>query len=408
MACIRRLGGPTPRWDCIVYLGRDTATGREKRRVKRFYDKKSAELYAARMTVQSKSGGVLPDERVTVHEYLDQWLAAREPAPDHPEVSPVSLTTWTRHQDLCRLHVFPALGHLRLARVTPVVIEMFYKDLQQSKSLSGATLVFIHRMLHKAFRDAVRKGLLMRNPVSSEFIDAPRKGTFTPTIWDAEQVRLFLAAAKRSSPHYALYLLASTSGIREGEALGLPWSDVDLTLGEIHIRRKLYRLKTHDRPTQILVGAPKSKNGIRTVPLFPAVVEELRRLQAAQREHRARLGERYDPLGLDLVFCQPDGCPLHVRNLMVRDFLPLITDAKLPRIRFHDLRHAVASHLIALGVDPHTVARICGHHSATFTLQTYVHDAGRTTADALKRDALARLEARLFPTAPAEVANAPA
>src|SRR5208283_5450953 len=77
---------------------------------------------------------------------------------------------------MVRLHVFPALGHLRLARLTPVAVEAFYKDLQTS--LSGATIVFIHRMLHKAFRDAVRKGLLMRNPASSEFVDAPKKGTF--------------------------------------------------------------------------------------------------------------------------------------------------------------------------------------------------------------------------------------
>jgi hypothetical protein len=55
-------------------------------------------------------------------------------------------------------------------------------------------------MLHKAFKDAVRKGLVMRNSASSDFIDAPRKGAFTPTVWDAEQVRVFLAAAKRTSP----------------------------------------------------------------------------------------------------------------------------------------------------------------------------------------------------------------
>ena len=73
----------------------------------------------------------------------------------------------------------------------------------------------------------------------------------------------------------------------------------------------------------------------------------------------------------------------------------MLTRAELPRIRMHDLRHGVASLLIALGVDVHTVSRICGHHSSAFTLSVYVHD---TSADTMKRDAFARLERTLFPT----------
>jgi len=91
--------------------------------------------------------------------------------------------------------------------------------------------------------------------------------------------------------------------------------------------------------------------------------------------------------------------------LIIRDFLKVIERANLRRIRYHDLRHATASYLVALGVDAHTVSKICGHYSSAFTLATYVHDV---STDALKRDAVQRLGARLFPTAPAEATDAPA
>ena len=226
--------------------------------------------------------------------------------------------------------------------------------------------------------------MILRNPADGEYVDAPKKADVEIKVWDVEQTRLFLAEAKRSSKHYALYLFCLCTAARQGEALALTWDDLDLMLGSVAIKRKVYRLNG-----ELLVGKPKSRHGVREVPLPPMLVEELRRLKDNQRERQALLGDRYE--GHNLVFDGWDGKYLHVRNLINRDFLKVIQRARVPRIRFHDLRHSAASYLIALGVDVNTVSKILGHHSAHFTLARYVHDVSGT-----KASAITKLEAHLL------------
>jgi len=295
---------------------------------------------------------------------------------------------------LARLYITPFLGGVRLARLTPAAIEDCYRTLRVEKGLSGTTVLFVHHLLRTVLRDAVRKNVLSQNPASVEHLAPPRKSAFSPVTWDQEQLRLFFAQARRSNRCVGLYVAAALTGMRLGELLGLRWADVDLVLNEVHVSQKLYRLRGAGRSV-LIVGPPKTKHAVRTIPLVGPVVAELRRLQAAQREHRARLGERYDS-SMDLVFCSEDGTPLDARNFVRRDLDRTIKLAKLPHIRFHDFRHLCASGLVAAGVDVNTTSKILGHHDASFTLGLYVHD---TNAAAMRRDALARLESRLFATA---------
>ncbi len=186
-------------------------------------------------------------------------------------------------------------------------------------------------------------------------------------MWDEEQVRLFLTEAKRSSRYYALYLTAILTGMRQGELAGLTWQGVDLTLGVASVQQTFYRLGG-----QQLFKAPKTAASKRAVALPPAVVEVLRGLRADQEENQRILGTDYHDHGL--VFCQPNGNPLHMNNVVRRDFrrvleLPSVkADLREkdvleealpkgpPRIRFHDLRHAHASYL-ARAVEAHLLGR---------------------------------------------------
>jgi integrase len=122
-------------------------------------------------------------------------------------------------------------------------------------------------------------------------------------VWDEEQVRVFLAEAKRSSPHYRLHLAAILTGMRQGELLGLRCCDVDLALGAVSVRRTFYRLagdKREGRKGQMLFKEPKTLQSRRTIALPAMLVEELRRLREEQREYRRLLGADYHDH--DLVF----------------------------------------------------------------------------------------------------------
>ena len=104
------------------------------------------------------------------------------------------------------------------------------------------------------------------------------------------------------------------------------------------------------------------------------------------------LGPDYQDLGL--VFCQPDGKPLHARNIVRRDFHPLIDAAKLPRIRFHDLRHAHVSYLALAGVPVKIAQERLGHSTASMTLDVYSH-----VLPGMHQDAARRVEALLLTNA---------
>ncbi len=351
---------------------------RKYRWSKGFETEEEADKYANKTTNHLMDGGTLPDTQLTVKTYLDQWLETRK--------GRIEETTYVRYEALIRLHVAPSLGSIPLTKLTPLRVDQFYSDKLTEAKVSGTTLHQIHSVLHKAFRDAMRKDLVSRNVF--DLVDAPKitDNVINKAPWDFEQVKLFLAKARRTSPWYLLYLFTLCTASRESEVVALQRPDLDLMLGEVHIRRKMYRLYGKGRETKIVEGTPKSKHGIRNIPLIPLVVQELRRHLATQDTLRATFGNTYSTDGNgQLVFCQADGRYLHIRNIIVRDFNKVIKSAKLPRVRFHDLKHCTASYLVALGVDIHTVSVICGHHSSAFTSKQYVHTINGTMQDAMKK-----------------------
>ena len=225
--------------------------------------------------------------------------------------------------------------------------------------------------------------------------DPPRQRRREGRIWDQEQVRLFLGKAKQTSRYYPFYLTAILTGMRAGELTGLRWQDVDLAAETLEVRVTLYRLagrKAEGIKGQILIQPPKTEAGQRPLPLAPIVVEALRQLQDEQREARAFFGQDYQDHGL--VFCQPNGKPLHAHNISQRDFQRVAREAKLPRIRFHDLRHCAASYGALAGIPAKVMQEMLGHVSPSFTMRVYQH----TLAD--HRQAAARtLEAFVMGTA---------
>jgi integrase len=181
-------------------------------------------------------------------------------------------------------------------------------------------------------------------------------------VWTEEETRRFVNEAAATSPHHTLYLAAVATGMRQGELLGLRWQDIDLEQGVASVTQIYCRGAFKE---------PKTQKARRTEALPLVLIEALRRHRAHQNENRLRWGPEYSDLGI--VFSQVSGKPLDGRDLVQRDFEPLIKQARVPRIRFHDLRHTHASYLLRAGVHPKVVSERLGHSRVGITMDTYSH-----------------------------------
>lgn len=346
------------RWAVVLYLGRDPATGKEKRR---WYTvrgtRRDAERLRAKLVHEFYLGTYVEPTRITLREFLTRFLEGIRPS--------VAPSTYSVYEMVVRRYMLPSLGPVLLARLTPDAIQKMINRLVEEggpdgKPLSPATALKTLSVLHRALEQAVRWGLIGRNPC--KLVDRPKIPRTEMQVWDEEQVRLFLAEAKRTSRYYPLYLAAVTTGMRQGELLGLRWKDVDLASGVARISQIYYRGSFRE---------PKSQRSRRTVVLPEVLVRELVELKRRQEEEKRIIGEDYNRL--DLVFVQSNGKPVHVRNMIRRDFEPIMRRAGVPKIRFHDLRHTHATYLLKRGVHPKIVSERLGHSRIGTTMDIYSH-----------------------------------
>jgi integrase len=190
---------------------------------------------------------------------------------------------------------------------------------------------------------------------------------------DAKQLKKLLSAATGDRLE-ALYVLACTTGMREGEVLGLRWRYVNLDAGTLQVAGTLQRLpkdSTTPDGEKFVIAEPKTERSRRTLRLTEGAVAALRHHRTRQREERLKLGVAWDDW--DLVFANELGRPIEAGNFLRRSFWPLLERAKLPRIRFHDLRHTAATLLLEQGVHPAFVAATLGHARASTTIDIYSH-----------------------------------
>ncbi len=160
--------------------------------------------------------------------------------------------------------------------------------------------------------------------------------------------------------------MALTTGLRRGELLGLRWDDIDLERGTLRVGRALVR-----KGGRHAVGETKTRRGRRQVNLTPRTVKALRTHRKRQLEEKMRLVGLYEDSGL--IFTTQPGTPVNPDNLVKRSFTPLLREANLPDIRFHDLRHTCATLLLDRGVHPKLVQELLRHATIVMTLDTYSH-----------------------------------
>jgi integrase len=309
-----------------------------------------------------EQGLPIVNDRQNIAQFLDGWLENNV----KPSVRP---RTFRSYEQIVRLYLKPKLGHVRLAKLSPQHLQAMMKELTQEVSAHAAG--HARTILRIALGQALKWGLVARNVAT--LVNPPRHQRPEIQPLSPEEARTFLQSIQGDRLE-VLYSVALALGLRQGEALGLRWGDIDLQARTLRVNAALQRF---DKRLQLV--EPKTERSRRTLPLPETICAALRAHRVRQLEEKMLAGEHWQETGL--AFTTSIGTPLDPRNV-VRRFHGLLKKAGLPRLRFHDLRHSCASLLLAQGVELRAIMDILGHSQISITADLYTH-----VMPAMKRDA---------------------
>ena len=349
-------------WEIYLDIGLDPLTGKRLRHYETIKgSKKPAKQRLAELEVSIEKGSYIKPKRTTLAEWLNNWL--------NGYVSTnCGVRTTQSYQSEVRCHLIPALGAIPLTHLQPQQLQNYYAHalshgrIDGKGGLSARTVQYHHRILSEALSHAVKMGLLVRNV--AEVADPPHPERRNMATLALEDIPKFLKATQET-PYYVLFYTALYTGMRLGEILGLRWCDVDLDMAFLSVVQTLYK-----RSGVCKMLNPKSSHSRRRIALSSSLVLLLREYQAEQQTQRILLGKL--PSDTDLVFSHLDGKPLDP-GVVSHTFAKVLKKAKLPHIRFHDLRHTHATLLLKRGIHPKIVSERLGHANIVITLDTYSH-----------------------------------
>jgi integrase len=319
------------------------------------------------------------DRTMTTAEWLDEWFAGKHD---------LRGTTRRYYASNIRVYLKPRLGDIPLDRLRITHLTAMFEWIEATnhtrrRPVGRATMRQIRGTLRSSLSDAVRQGLVTRNVAKDVRLaggKTPKARVWTAAriaafeaecrrraeerhakrtkhcnqavqvtfkewsttarpspvmVWTPAQTNVFLTTA-REDRLYALYHLIVHRGLRRGEAVGLPWTEVDFDEGTITISQQIVQIGWETDQ-----GEPKTDSGGRTIPLDAETIEVLRSHRAAQLAEQAEWDDLWTDTGL--VFTREDGTALHPETAAMR-FERLAFRAGLPPIRLHDLRHVAATH----------------------------------------------------------------
>lgn len=309
----------------------------------------------------------------TVGAWLEWWTGTLE--------GKVRPKTARNHRDNVRLHLGPHLGRRRLDQLGPQHVERMMAALLDD-GLKPKTVREIRSTLRVALKLAVRWGLLDRNAAADARppkVERPVKRPF-----DLEEARRFRDAIAGDRLR-ALYLVCGALGLRQGEALGLTWPDVDLEDGRLRVWRQLKR-RDGEYVLEPYAKTSRSRRTLRLPQVCVDAFRERRREQLQERIAAPAWEDQYDDW--QLVFTtasdRSQGRPVN-GSWVTHHMQAVCRSAGLPAIPFHDLRHTAATLLLAQGVELKVISEILGHSTIKLTADTYSHVVDRLNRDAADR-----------------------
>lgn len=330
-------------------LPRDARTGKRRQHSETVKGtKKEAEHRLAELIDRIESSDFVRPERITFGQWLDRWYQ-----------SYVATNTRSRtaasYRDEIRVHIAPNLGRIPLSQLTPTVLEEYYARALASGRVDGkgglasSTVLYHHRIIHKALKHAVRIGILARNP--AEMAEPPSLIRPEIVTLAPRHIPRFLEAI-RESQFFVLFYTAFATGLRLGELLALTWQDIDLEGGFLSVTKALTK-----RSGVIEVREPKTAYSRRRVDMSASLLRVLREHRRGEQGRGEMLGRPLEET--DLVFGYPVNRPLDP-DTVSHNFTRVIKQAGLPYLNFHGMRHTHCSLLIASGLDIKTGKRPFG------------------------------------------------
>ena len=315
---------------------------------------------------QVENGLNVEAESLTLEQWIKTWMREYK-------LKTVRAKTFDTYDILIRFNIIPVLGQHKLLKLRPEHLQAFINGLKKEngEAPSLATLQKIKHVLSGALGQALKNGLITRNPVTA--ITLPKRssrkkiGAFTST----EQTSLLSVANNHRLS--TLFVLALGTGMRIGELLALRWSDVDIGQGGVTVSASLSRSKDRKSTgeaikTSLKIEEPKTRSGHRVIPLTLEVKQALIKHREAQAAERLRAGSAW--VKNDLVFCTQLGGYLGYRNV-TRLYEGFRDRAGLPKLTFHCLRHTFVTNAIGAGMDYFYLSKIAGHSNISVTLGVY-------------------------------------
>ena len=295
-------------------------------------------------------------------DYLNEWVQIHKAS-----IQPATFISYNRMITGRITQYFEPLG-LKLCEVTPQVLDEFQEKILL-EGYTTNTVIHYYAIFGKAFKDAVRKDYLETNPMLK--VDRPKKNSFRPNFYSKDEVQQLLEVSQDDPLHLCI-LITAYYGLRRSEVLGLKWSSIDFERKSITINHKVTEQLVNGKYVPVVSDVMKNKTSCRTLPLIPAVEEELLKQKEKQQLYRKLFKKSYSTEYLDFVCTDQEG-KLIRPNFVTEHFDWLLRKYSLPRIRFHDLRHSCASLMVMNGVSMKQVQEWLGHSTFSTTADIYAH-----------------------------------
>ena len=354
---------PNGTWAAIVDLGTDEAGKRHRCYV---YGKTSTEAAKKlRNLTREIEQGIVPtrrEDKTSIATFLEHWLA-------DAITLKVRSQTLIDYRAIVRIHINPRIGTKSLDKLTPRDIQALYGNLHREK-IGDRTRQKVHVVLHQAMSYAMKMQLIHSNPI--EHIDPPR---YVPRKMSPLKLDQLLALIDASTDYWMKAAIAVSGflGLRQSELLALRWKDIDFQVHSISISRGTEKFIAGDRLKR-RISDTKNRSSNRRIAIPQNVLKHLKNHFETSNFKGAD----------DLAFSNENG-KLVSHSWLKWRFRPILEQANVPVIRWHDLRHTAATIMLSLGTHPKVVMEILGHSKITTTMDLYSHSLPHMQTDTMDK-----------------------
>ena len=358
-------------------------SGKQIQRSKSFKTEREANEFRIKTLNQINEGTYVSPNQMPLKEWITIYLKRY--------TANLKDLTKKSYEDRLQLHVVPAIGNVKLCKLTSFVVQDFVDSLgrktDKRNALSPKTIKCIHGVLHKVLNKAVSLGYLSKNPADDCTLPKVSRPDITP-LSDSQTVE-FLKAIKNDT-YNQVYMLALFMGLRQGEILGLAWDCINWENNVITIKRQLIRKReckivenTDDDDKKYKITSVKDEDA-RYICVDDEIMDIFRTRLKEQNEQRRRAGDLwYEPFP-NLVFENAFGKNF-AHSTVRKHFKKSVAEIGLPEERFHNMRHNYTVAALESGDDVNTVQKNLGHATSNFTLTVYDHVTEKRKTESAKR-----------------------